>query len=87
MVEYTRYYSFRYSNICYGISGFLCARYNASLVNLQNHCDGCGTSFVVTHTLIFNIRSLVIARHNEISDEPYIYPDMPSPQHLYAPNP
>ena len=22
---------------------FLCARYNVSLINLQSHCDGCGT--------------------------------------------
>ena len=24
---------------------FLCARYNVSPVNLQSHCDGCGTAF------------------------------------------
>ena len=32
--------------------GFLCARYNVSPVNLQSHCDGCGTSFGVMHALI-----------------------------------
>ena len=29
---------------------FLCLCYNFSPVNLQIHCDGCGTAFVVTHT-------------------------------------
>ena len=48
---------------------FLCARYNLSPVNLQSHCDGCGTAFGVTHTLICIIGGLFIARHNEIRDE------------------
>ena len=63
-----RYYSFRYSTICFGISGFLCARYNVSPVNLQSHCDGCGTAFGVTHTLSCSIGGLAIACHNEIRD-------------------
>ena len=69
LAESTRYYSFRYSTICYGISGFLCACYNVSPVNLQSHCDGCGTAFGVTHTLSCSISSLAIARHNEIHDK------------------
>ena len=44
---------------------FLCARYNASPLNLQSHCDGCGTSFGVTHTLSFSIGGLFIARIDE----------------------
>ena len=67
--ERTWYYSFRYSTICYKISGFLCAHYNVSPVNLQSHCDRCDTSFGVTHTLSCIIVGLVIARHNEIREE------------------
>ena len=40
--------------------GFLCARYNISTLNLQIHCDGCGTSFVVTHALSCSIGGLII---------------------------
>ena len=47
----------------------LCARYNVSPLNLHSHFDGCGTAFLVTHTLIFIIGGLVIARHNKIHDE------------------
>ena len=45
---------------------FLCARYNVSPLIIQSHCDGCGTSFGVTHTLICSIGGLVFARHNKI---------------------
>ena len=69
MAERTRYYSFRYSIICYGILIFLCACYNVYPVNLQSHCDRCGTVFGVTHTLSCSIGGLVIARHNEICDK------------------
>ena len=48
---------------------FLCARYNVSPVNLQSHCDGCGTAFVVTHALRSSIGGLVITRHNKICDK------------------
>ena len=48
---------------------FLCARYNVSTINLQSHCDRCGTSFVVTRALSCSIGGLVIARHNEIHDK------------------
>ena len=48
---------------------FLCARYNVSPLNLQSHCDKCGTSFGVMHTHSYSIGSLVIAHHNEICDE------------------
>ena len=67
--ERTRYYSFRYSTICYKTSGFLCARYNISPVNLQSHYDICGTVLVVTNSLIFRIGGLVIARKNEIHEK------------------
>ena len=48
---------------------FKCACYNVSPVNLQSHCDGCGTSFGVMHTLSCSIRGLVIVRHKEIRDK------------------
>ena len=48
---------------------FLCARYKISLLNLQKHCDGCGTAFGATHTLICSIEDLVIAHYKEIRDE------------------
>ena len=48
---------------------FLCDRYSASPVNLQIHCDGCGTAFGVTHELICSIGGLVITCHNEICDK------------------
>ena len=48
---------------------FLCEHYNVSPLNLQSHCDGCGTAFEVTHTLICRIGGLVIVRHNKICDE------------------
>ena len=69
MAESTRYYSFRYSTISCIISKFLCDRYNISPVNLQSHCDRCGTAFVVTHILSCSIGGLVIARHNGIRDK------------------
>ena len=30
---------------------FLCARYNFTPLNLQIHCDGCGTTFELRHSL------------------------------------
>ena len=48
---------------------FLCARYNISPLNLQSHCDGCGTVFGVTHTLRCSTGGLVIERYNKIRDE------------------
>ena len=42
---------------------FLCSRYKVSPINLQSHCNGCGTSFGVTHTLICSIGGLVIVCH------------------------
>ena len=53
---------------------FLCARYNVSPLNLQSYCNGCGTSFGVTHTLSYSTGGLVIACHNKIRDKLfYIY--------------
>ena len=68
LAERMRYYSFRYITIWYVISGFLCACYNVSPINLQSHCDGCGTVFGVTHTISCSIDVLVIARHRKIRD-------------------
>ena len=65
----TRYNSFRYSTICYGISGFLFARYNVSTVNIQSHCDGCVTAFGVTHKFSCSTGGLIIACHNKIRDK------------------
>ena len=48
---------------------FLCACYYVSPVNLQSHCDGCGTAFVVTHALSYSIGGLVIACHKQICDK------------------
>ena len=48
---------------------FLFARYNISPLNLQSHCNGCGTAFGVTRAIICSIGGLVIARHNEIRDK------------------
>ena len=47
----------------------LCACYNVSPLNLQIHCDGCGTAFGVTHALSCSMDGLVIARHNKICDK------------------
>ena len=47
---------------------FLCARYNVSPINLQIHCDGCGTALGVTYLLSYSIGSLVITLHNKIRD-------------------
>ena len=69
MAESTWYYSFRYSTICYGISGFLCACYNFSPVNLQILCDECGAEFGVMFVLGYSIGGLVIACHKKIRDE------------------
>ena len=49
--------------------GFLCARYKISPVNLQSHCDGCGTASGVTHTLRCSIGGLVITCHKKIRYE------------------
>ena len=48
---------------------FLCARYNISPLNLQTHCNGCGTEFDVTHTLSCSTGGLFIARYNKIRDK------------------
>ena len=47
---------------------FLCAHYNAFPLNLQIHCDGCGTIFRVTQTLSCSINGLVIACDKRIRD-------------------
>ena len=67
--ERTRYYSFRFSTICYGISVFLYTHYNFYPVNLQSHCDRCGTALEVMHALSCSIGGLVIAHHKEIRDK------------------
>ena len=67
--ERTRYYFFRFSTICYGISVFLCTHYNFYPVNLQSHCDRCGTALEVMHALSCIIGGLVIAHHNKIRDK------------------
>ena len=69
LYDRTRYYSLRYNTIYYGILGFLCAHYNVSPLNLQSHCDGCGTAFRVTHILSWSI-GLVIAYNNKMREEP-----------------
>ena len=46
----------------------LCARYNVTPLHLHNHCNGCGTAFVVMHTLICNRGSLVITHHKKICE-------------------
>ena len=56
---------------------FYCACYNISPLNIQNHCNGYGTAFVVMHTLSWIIGGLVIARDNS-----FIYLNVPSPQNL-----
>ena len=66
---------------------FLCARYSVYPLNLQSHCNGCGTEFGVTHKLRYSICGLVIVCHNKNREKSSIYPDVPSPQHQYAPNP
>ena len=48
---------------------FLYARYNVSPLNLQSHCDGCGTAFGLTHIFSCSTGGLVIMRQNEIIDE------------------
>ena len=48
---------------------FLCACYNVSTLNLQNHYGGCGNDFGVTHSLSCNKGGLVIARHNKVRGE------------------
>ena len=45
---------------------FLCTRYNFSPLNLQIHCNGCGTDFGVTYSLRYIIGVLGITRHNKI---------------------
>ena len=47
----------------------LCARCNVSPLNLQSHCNGCGTEFGVTNTLSLNTGGLVIACHKNNRDE------------------
>ena len=48
---------------------FLCTCYNVSPLNTHSHCNGCGTEFGATHTLICSSGGLVIARHNKIRDK------------------
>ena len=48
---------------------FLCARYNVYTLNLRIHCDGCGTTFMVSHVFICSTGVLVILCHNKIYDE------------------
>ena len=48
---------------------FFCTHYNVSPVNLQSRCNGCGTSFGLTHILSCRICVLVLACHNKIHDE------------------
>ena len=45
---------------------FLCARYNVTPLNLQIHCNWCGTSFKVRHALICSKGGLVIEVRNEV---------------------
>ena len=47
----------------------LCARYNVTPLNLQSHCDGCGTTFEVLHILSYRKGGLVIAHHNKLHDK------------------
>ena len=57
----------------------VCTRYSVSPINLQIHCDRCETAFGGMHTLTCGTGSLGIARHNEICENSFIYPDGLSP--------
>ena len=48
---------------------FLCACYNVYPLNLQSHCDRCGTASGMTHALICSKGRLFITRHNKICDK------------------
>ena len=56
---------------------FLCARYNVSSLNLQSHCDGCGTLFRVRvmQEPNYNVGGLVIACHKKIRDKLLYLPE------------
>ena len=49
--------------------GVFCSCYKVSPLNLQSHCNGCGTVFGVTHTLSCSTGGIFIARHNKIRDK------------------
>ena len=60
------------SGTVFSATGFwdlLCARYNVPPLNLQSHCNICGTNFKANLTLSCSKGGLVIARHNEVSYE------------------
>ena len=48
---------------------FLCTLYNVTPLNLQIHCNGCGTALEVRNTLSCSKGGLVIALHNEVRED------------------
>ena len=67
--ECTGYYGNWCSISSYGISCFLCARYDVTPPKIQSKCDGCGTSVDVHHVLICRKGGLIITHHNKVSSE------------------
>ena len=49
--------------------GFLCTCYNSAPLNLHIHCNGCVTTFGLTHVLSCRTGGLVIMCHNKILDK------------------
>ena len=47
----------------------LCARYIVYPLNLQRHCDRCGTTFGVTHAFSCSTGNLVISCNNKIHNK------------------
>ena len=46
----------------------LAIRYRRPLVNIPEYCDGCGSTFNLSHALSWRKGGLVTRRHNEIRD-------------------
>ena len=42
--------------------------YGINLLDLPDHCNGCGATFYICHTLECNKGGLIMARHNELGD-------------------
>ena len=48
---------------------FLCKYYNVTPLNLQSHCNGCGTTFEVRHAFSCSKGILIITCHNKVRNE------------------
>ena len=46
----------------------LAIRYKKPLLGIPSKCDGCGSSFDLSHALSCRIGGLVMQRHNEVRD-------------------